>query len=171
MIKLPIDKTVATALDKVIADYKFPGRLCGKPAEILLEGKDLPSKDVPHANDMYCFVIPSKDDKVIEAAAAKIWPDKKLVNLSGRFHYTEKGFMGWHTNSNQPGWRLYATFCKEDEKSFFRYRQDGKIHTEWEKKGWNFRGFEVKKNDPYWHCVYSDTDRYSFGFRFVELRK
>lgn len=170
MIKIDVDKTVANELEKLISGYKFPGRICGVPnlnPKISEEDLKLIKVDIPHAKDMWCYVIPSVSDKKVELAAQKIWPKRKLINLSGRFHYCPKGFMGWHTNSNQPGGRLYATFCKEGGKSFFRYRQDGKVITEMEQEGWNFRGFEVSKNTPYWHCVYSDTDRYSFGFRFA----
>lgn len=169
MIKLPVDPRLATALDVLVTKYRFPGRICGLPVDrpkVEEEDLKLITTDIPHAKDMWCYIIDCPDAKAIEAAARKVWPDKKFKNLSGRFHYPPKGFMGWHTNSNQQGWRLYATFCKEDDKSFFRYRQDGKVITEWEKKGWNFRGFEVSKTKPYWHCVYSDTDRYSFGFNF-----
>jgi hypothetical protein len=73
--------------------------------------------------------------------------------------------MGWHTNFKVPGWRLYITHAAEPGKSFFRYRdpENGSIVTSWDRE-WNFRLFKVCKEKPFWHAVYSETDRYSFGY-------
>lgn len=100
---------------------------------------------------------------------------KKVINNfipgagpSGFFWYPTGAYMGWHTNANRPGERFFCTYVEEGEKSFFRFRnpQDDKIYTEWEHKGWNFRRFRVgsKNTDILWHCVYSETERFSFGF-------
>jgi hypothetical protein len=78
------------------------------------------------------------------------------------------GYMGWHSNSNfSNSWRIYCSYVAEGDKSFFRYFKNNRVHTEYEKAGWNFRAFEVKKSPLYWHCVYTEIDRYSFGFRFA----
>lgn len=172
MIKLPVNAKLAFALDKVIANYTPPGKLIGGPDDNpKLAEKDLVETmkkgDVTVAPDTHCYFIESYDANTISPFAQALFPNNKLVAASGRFHYPPKGFMGWHTNSNMLGWRVYATRSEESGKSFFRYYKNGKTITEDEIKGWNFRAFEVKKGNLYWHCVYSDTDRYSFGFRFV----
>lgn len=90
------------------------------------------------------------------------------VNSSGLYLYPPNGYCGWHTNSKCAGERFYLSWCKEDNKSFFRYQDPDtkEIHTKWEKKGWNINQFKVSSdpNKLLWHCVYSDTIRISIGF-------
>jgi hypothetical protein len=88
------------------------------------------------------------------------------VEVSGYFHYPKTGFMTWHTNSDVPCKRLYITWAKESKKSFFRYFKDEKVITDYDEAGLTFRIFDIKKEPPFlWHCVGSETDRISFGFR------
>jgi hypothetical protein len=85
--------------------------------------------------------------------------------LSGRTWYPENGYMGWHTNSNNKGFRLYCSFAREPGKSFFRFRHPitKEIVTSWDKDGWNFRIFRIG-DELLWHSVYSETDRFSIGY-------
>lgn len=84
---------------------------------------------------------------------------------SGRNWYPPRGYMGWHTNSNVQGFRLYCSHAEEPGASFFRYQdpESLKIETLWDEEGWNFRCFRTDLK-PLWHCVYSETDRISFGY-------
>ncbi len=111
-----------------------------------------------------------KLDKVVAAKLRKLFKVSSLfsVNKSGHFLYPPGGFMSWHTNSKAPGWRLYINYVEEPGKSFFRYRdpETGKVKTSYDKK-WNFRLFKIDSQKPFWHTVYSDTNRYSFGFRIT----
>ena len=92
--------------------------------------------------------------------------DHHSIILSGRFYYRKGDFLSWHTNIREPGLRLYITHVPEGGKSFFRYQQGtGPIVTTYDKKGWSYRLFQVTEENPLWHCVYSDTDRLSIGFR------
>ena len=88
---------------------------------------------------------------------------------SGSFWYPNNGYMGWHTNENQMGGRLYCSYAAEEHKSFFRYQIPGteEIVTSWDEKGWTFRYFEVGDTPEtrFWHCVYSNTDRISIGIK------
>ncbi len=175
MIKIPIGprtNALAKVLDEVIA-AKPPRRQIGAPnpapqisEEDLMETIRVKKDVTVSIPNVDAFYLDNIDEKKIIKAASAVFPNNELLSLSGRFHYPVKGFMGWHTNSNAIGWRMYATWCEEDKKSFFRYYQDKKLHTEMEDKGWNFRAFKVEPGKLYWHCVYSDTNRYSFGFRF-----
>lgn len=158
MIKIEPNKQVTDFLDTVISNFK--------PANKTDFGslKELDtSVDVPWNRDGCYYVIPFQIDKDL---CQTILPDKQFLIQTGKFYYPPGGFMGWHTNSNAEGYRVYMTYCKESNKSFFRYL-DGEIKTDWEQAGWNCRLFEVRKDKLYWHCVWSDTDRYSFGFRFA----
>ena len=88
-----------------------------------------------------------------------------LLFKSGQYWYPRGGYMGWHTNNRYPGWRLYVSHAEEPEKSFFRYRrpEDGEIVTSLD-RAWNVRLFKVSPARPLWHAVYSETNRFSFGY-------
>ena len=95
------------------------------------------------------------------------FPDS-FVSVSGYFHYPNTGYMSWHTNADIPCKRLYITWAKEANKSFFRYYKDGKVITDYDDAGLTFRIFDITDKPPYlWHCVGSETDRLSFGFRIT----
>ena len=89
---------------------------------------------------------------------------------SGFYYYPPNGACGWHTNSNNPGKRIYLTYTKEENKSFFRYYDNLKkeIVTKYDKKGWCKNKFTVKQEEYFWHCIGSDTNRISIGFNLVE---
>lgn len=89
------------------------------------------------------------------------------IKPSGFFHYPKTGYMGWHTNSDSPGRRLYITYTDIGGKSFFRYKdiESGKIITDYDDAGLTFRQFTVSENPPHlWHSVGSNCNRFSFGF-------
>lgn len=165
---------LSAELDNVIAAYKPLGKIVGSPepnpklSEADLLETILHKRDVLIAPNVHMYYMEHvKDETKLKQLAQALFPNSELISISGRFHYSKGGYMGWHTNSNMLGWRVYATRAEEDKKSFFRYYKNNKVHTEWENKGWNFRAFQVIKEQPYWHCVYTDCDRYSFGFRFA----
>ena len=88
------------------------------------------------------------------------------IGLSGRIWYPPAGYMGWHTNSNSTGYRLYCSHSEEEKSSFFRFFDpiSKEVVTSWDEKGWNFRMFHVNEDANFWHCVYSETDRISIGY-------
>ena len=74
--------------------------------------------------------------------------------------------MGWHTNSNTPEKRVYLVYALEDKQSFFRYYEKGEVTTDYDNKGLTVREFNPSSKTPFfWHCVGSECDRYSFGFK------
>ena len=91
------------------------------------------------------------------------------VQSSGFFLYPPQGFMGWHTNWKNPGWRLYINYTEEPGKSFFRYRDTDtrQVITSVDKR-LNFRLFRASKKNPFWHTIYSETYRYSLGYKIIE---
>jgi hypothetical protein len=96
------------------------------------------------------------------------YPNHSIVP-SGWWHYPVNGFMSWHTNSDIPSRRLYVTYADEDKKSFFRYEdENGQIITDYDNKGITIREFD-NRDRLFWHCVYSECNRYSFGFRIQDM--
>ncbi|MES2625359.1 MAG: hypothetical protein V4628_08780 [Pseudomonadota bacterium] len=93
------------------------------------------------------------------------YDDKLSIVPSGHFWYPAGAYMGWHTNSRVPGWRIYINYAEENGKSFFRYKHHltGEIVTLWDEQ-WNMRVFRVTATEPLWHCVYSNTNRFSLGY-------
>lgn len=91
--------------------------------------------------------------------------EKPVFFSVAQYWYPPGSYMGWHTNSRFPGWRLYITYCEEPGKSFFRYRDPltGKVVTSMD-TGLDFRLFEVSGERRLWHAVYSETDRFSLGY-------
>ena len=73
--------------------------------------------------------------------------------------------MGWHTNNRAPGVRIYVTHAEEPGRSFFRYRDPDtdQVVTAPDDR-WNVRAFRVGSEKPFWHAVYSETHRFSFGY-------
>lgn len=94
----------------------------------------------------------------------ELYPNNDITP-SGSFYYPETGYMGWHTNSNDPCKRLYITHS--DGESFFKYRtNEGEIITEYDDEGLSVREFIIPDTDEQlWHCVGSNCNRFSFGFK------
>jgi hypothetical protein len=95
----------------------------------------------------------------------ELFPNYAL-RVSGHFYYPKDGFMSWHTNSDKPEKHVYITYVDEPGKSFFRSYVNDEIITDYDKENLTIRVFDIVNTRPYyWHSVYSDCNRYSFGFR------
>ena len=88
--------------------------------------------------------------------------------ISGNFLYPPGAYCGWHTNSNNMGYRIYFVWAEEDKKSFFKsvnpYTKE--VVTKWDSKGWNINLFKVDPDKHLWHCVGSHTNRVSIGIKW-----
>lgn len=92
------------------------------------------------------------------------WKDLS-VSPSGAFWYPRECSMGWHTNSKAPGWRIYINYADTEGESFFRYQDpETKEIITLSDNNWNFRVFKVSAEKPLWHCIYSNTNRFSLGY-------
>ncbi|MCY6381252.1 hypothetical protein [Hoeflea prorocentri] len=94
---------------------------------------------------------------------------KLKARTSGHFWYPPGSFMSWHTNSRSPGWRVYINYAETEGDSFFRYfkPETGEVVT-LEDRQWNLRVFPVSQKTPFWHCVYSQTHRFSLGYMLID---
>lgn len=90
----------------------------------------------------------------------------ETLEPAGSVLYPPGGWMGWHTNSDRPGWRVYVSYVRSKDKCFFRWRDGRDVSTDYDAAGLNIRMFRVGDvSDPLWHCVYADDWRFSIGFR------
>jgi hypothetical protein len=97
-----------------------------------------------------------------------LYPDRK-VDKSGAFYYPESGYVSWHTDSEDTCDRLYITWASEENKSFFRYYNGKEVITDLDNQGITMRQFTSNSNKPYfWHCVGSECDRISLGYRLYK---
>jgi len=95
----------------------------------------------------------------------RVYPSTS-IEMSGSFYYPDTGYMGWHTNYQEPCKRLYMVYADMANRSFFRYQEKRKIITDFDDKGLTVREFDIPGTKPYfWHCVGSTCNRFSFGFR------
>ncbi len=78
-------------------------------------------------------------------------------------YYSSGSFIDWHTNSDNPGIRTYILFTPTP--GIFRYKtQTGEIVDDYDYAGWTMRRFLVDPLKPLWHCVYSPSLRFAYGF-------
>ena len=90
-------------------------------------------------------------------------------DIKGLFYYPPGGFREWHTNMlDDTSWRLYYIHATEVNKSWFRYVPVGSNETVvvTDRSGYyNMFRLRRKKDELFWHSVYSDTNRFSIGFK------
>ena len=121
-----------------------------------------------HVFDSEVLELRTRIDDYVHRLIPEIFrnPPPLSISSSGHFWYPPGGFMGWHTNNDAPGWRFYISFADEPGKSYFRYRDPvtGTAHTLLDEQ-WDFRLFSIAPQRDFWHAIYSDSNRFSIGFR------
>jgi len=110
------------------------------------------------------IILRKQIDVIIIEKLKESYPGSEPI-CSGHFWYPPQSFMSWHTNSRKLGWRFYLNYAEEPGKSFFRHKdpQTGEIITSWDDI-WNYRSFQIQADPLFWHSVYSNTNRFSFGY-------
>jgi hypothetical protein len=137
-------------------------RLVGELSKIM-EGRGTPH----YASDDSNVIHIASNTGDVEVQIRGLFGSNEVEKSGETMYPPNHGYMGWHTNDNAPGYRLYLSYARQGEKSWFRYILDGKPHTAVDRAGWNFRLFKVG-SPSLWHCVYSETTRISIGFRIKE---
>ena len=174
------NEEVMSILDDILVDVKSRNfskrknftredtlfRVSGEKLQEVMEGKPggfscVALKHEPHTDRLR--------ELLIEEFEKNTDLSYKEAVLQGKTFYPKESFMSWHNDNSEPGYILYCTYAEEDDKSFLRYRNTdtGNIETGWDKKGWHFRIFDINADNPLWHCVFSDTIRFSIGYRFI----
>jgi len=92
--------------------------------------------------------------------------------ITGMFYYPPGAFAEWHTNRyDKTGWRVYYVETMEEGKSWFNYKErtSNKTHTVKDKSKYlNIFNVGQRNDIPLWHCVYSNTHRFSIGIKVPE---
>ena len=90
--------------------------------------------------------------------------------------YPPTGFVGWHTNHNNPTYQILFSWSETGD-GYFRYEdpKTKEIVTLHDKPGWNVRvhyfGSLSEPDDMLWHCAYTNCDRFSFAFQWIVREK
>lgn len=161
-----LDKVSRPALEELIAEERDVHGI-SKQSSI----SNVISFDAKKVNDTIYDASVVALRKAVDAKLGElvksIFPGEKNLNIvkSGHFLYPPGSHMGWHTNSGVPGWRIYINYCEEAGNSFIRYRDldSGEIIT-LDDNRWNVRVFRIESSRLLWHSIYSDTNRFSFGY-------
>lgn len=175
---------------EILEDYRqlcepwFPKHGAGDDA-ILSEAKlaQKIQQPVTQANDNQAFremkLVNNPDlKKRIEAVCDHISQlvsvkRARLVN-TGHALYGACGSMGWHTNEDQPGLRIYCTWAEKANANYFRYRDpdNGEIVTLDEPAGWMVKSFYIPPRPrQLWHCLYAGSRRIAIGFAEFEFQR
>ncbi|QUQ63717.1 Nif11-like leader peptide family natural product precursor [Kutzneria sp. CA-103260] len=100
------------------------------------------------------------------------------VRFSGAMWYPPSSYRLWHTNENQPGWRMYVIdldepFTDAEDTSLFRYMNPQTKEIVTLREGPRIVRFFKTEQAPsklFWHCIVNPTirHRWSFGFAVPE---
>ena len=94
---------------------------------------------------------------------------KQFKFIRSSMFYPIGGFMGWHTNDDMPGFRVYLTYSDTGNSCFKSITPQTHLNISHDRPGWFVRTFEpTNKYDHYlWHCVDSyGSNRISIGMLF-----
>lgn len=87
------------------------------------------------------------------------------ATLSNAVGHRAGNYLRWHSNIDDPGVRTYCIY-NAVAGSIFRYLgTQGRRVDCVEPAGWSMRRFTVTADAPFWHCVYAEGERITFGFR------
>lgn len=97
------------------------------------------------------------------------------VRFSGSMWYPPSSYRLWHTNEDQPGWRMYLIdfddeFADPSDTSFFRYQTPGTGELVTLRERPRMARFFRIEQDParlFWHCIVNPTERHRWSFGFV----
>ncbi len=118
-----------------------------------------PTIDIPKDEKEVKWAVTGFDQKYLVAAGA-ILGAKKITNS---IVYPPSSMMDWHTNSDLEGIRTYYTYTEGE--GIFRYiDSNGNIQLDYDNIGWTCRTFKIQKDNPLWHSIWTEKQRYAFGF-------
>lgn len=158
-MKIKTNDDICLLLDRFITEYSVDNLVNNKQykQEFLNYYPDT-NKDISKA-DSAGFVI-MKSNSVYISAVTKILGANKSTNA---IIYPSNSIMDWHTNSDLEGTRVYYT--KTAGEAIFSYMINNKRYNDYDNiGGWTCRKFNINKDNLFWHAIWTERPRYSFGF-------
>ena len=161
-MKLPPHPDVLLLLNKIKSDYESKNieytstEICSWEDFI---NQPLPDQDVEKAIGDY-YSVASFGNKYLRAAVQIVGAEAS----SNAILYRPQSVMGWHTNSDMIGQRIYYTYT-EGPAAFMYLNKEGERIIDYDNIGWTCRSFDIKgPENPLWHTIWTEKQRYSFGF-------
>jgi hypothetical protein len=123
----------------------------------------IPDKNVNHTNNTASLVHLTRNAEHLLEEAKNTLNAKAITNA---IIYGPNSCMTWHTNSDDPGTRIYYSYTTK--LSIFRYldKTTGKVIDDIDNIGWTARRFDITdETNPLWHTIWTNGIRFSFGFK------
>lgn len=162
-LKSEVDTQVTSLLKNVIKDtsrswLSYKPKNTFKKEDWLV--RSIPSYDKPRSSTG--IQIADKDCLDIQGAMKLLGAS----NCVSACYMAPNEGLGWHTNSNDVGKRVYYIFSLEPSVFIYRDSETQEIVQDWDDKGWTARTFLVSDNIRFWHNVWTSGRRFAFGFSF-----
>lgn len=123
----------------------------------------LPTTNTVHTSTSTSLVHFSRhSDHLLEEAKFIL----KAKTITNAIIYGPNSYMTWHSNSDDPGTRIYYSYS--NKLSIFRYidKTTGQVVDDIDNAGWTAREFYISdESNPFWHTIWSSSLRFSFGFK------
>ena len=166
------DKRIIELLGKEIKEFALP---------LLKEEKDsvhtkavFDKLKIPKiGNDIEKIVFPTGTYQMARKADSpevnEVLSILKADECTNTLYYKKNGCMPWHTNSDNPGKRIYIVFTTKP--GIFRYKNPytGEIVDDYDYVGWTQREFIVDIQNLLWHAVWSPAPRFAYGFNIKNV--
>lgn len=159
-VKINPNSDVLLLLNKVIKNYEPYKKLidAGLTWEDFIDQK-IPNEDFVKVDSGFQLIL-REESKIYLQAAKQILGAAENTN---HILYDAHSIMKWHTNSDMVGQRIYYTYT--EGKAAFMYMNGNERIIDYDDIGWTCRTFYLTgPEDPLWHTIYTEKERYSFGF-------
>lgn len=158
-LKIDADPRVITLLEGAMDRGSFSIPPLGSKTFEEFITQEVPSENVNGHGGMAASCRIEGAGKFISAAATLLG----ATECTNAVVYPGKSYMGWHTNADNPGRRTYYTYTTSP--AVFRYQHNGECFNSEDNIGtWTVRSFIVDADEPFWHTVWAEGERYVFGF-------
>jgi hypothetical protein len=161
-IKTTPNLKVVSLLSDFIKQCSFSANKNTNPCtKELFLSYEVPSIDTKHGKHQGFIEVLGDDTNSLLLDSANLLGADSVTN---NILYYPQSCLGWHTNSDLEGYRTYYTYTLKP--GIFRYEDPklNKIVLDVDNVGWTSRTFLIQKDKPFWHSVWSDGYRFSFGF-------
>jgi len=160
MMRSSPNSKVVALLKTVILQNKKTWKALPENTSTLEEAREcpVPSDNLNRAHSLIVSLVDKDNllDKVCSLLGA--------TAITNSIVYPPNTLMGWHTNNDRGGRRIYYTFTIDESVFLYKDIESSKVIEDFDDKGWTVRSFDIDKRNPFWHSIWSEGIRFSFGF-------